>query len=99
MKKQIQHVGIIIIIAFIVASVWHFFMGQTGVWNQHKLSQRIAELETEQDSLKSEIQKQDFEAMRLLTDTFYIETLARTRYGMSRENEKAYYFVPDQAQK
>lgn len=69
------------------------------MWNQHKLSRQIAELKNEQDSLQKEIKQQDIEAMHLLKDTFYIETLARTRYGMNKGNEKAYYFVPDQAKK
>lgn len=72
-----------------------FFHGEHGLiqyWrllNQRKqLNERLVELKQEQEQLKKEIE--------LLKHNYqYIETIARERYKMGRENEKVFVIVKD----
>ncbi len=75
--------------------LWSFVLGENGLWNQHKLKSQIARLEQEKDSLQKELLARHHEGERLIKDSFYIESIARTRYGMSRKNEIVYQFIDE----
>ncbi|HOG68192.1 MAG TPA: septum formation initiator family protein [Fibrobacteraceae bacterium] len=67
--------------------------GKNGLLGQHRLYNHIQSLEIEIDSLKVELQKQQDENKRLKTDSFYLEYLVRTRYGMSKKDELPIQFI------
>ncbi|MFA6837208.1 MAG: septum formation initiator family protein [Fibrobacteraceae bacterium] len=93
LKKVLFQFAAVLVFALCAASLWHFTMGENGFWNQYKLSRQISILKQESDSLKTEIEFREAEGKRLLNDSFYIESIARTRYGMSRPGEKVFQFV------
>ncbi len=86
--------GITFAIVALIAVLGHFLFGEKGVTEQSILNHQIKELETKIDSLQKEVELKKEIRERLLRDTLYIESIARTRFGMSRKNEKVYYFVP-----
>lgn len=66
---------------------------KNGLLGQYRLYNQIQTLEQEIDSLKMELQKQQEENHRLKTDSFYLEFLVRTKYGMSKANELPIQFI------
>ncbi|OGC75772.1 MAG: hypothetical protein A2145_05780 [candidate division Zixibacteria bacterium RBG_16_40_9] len=71
-----------------------FFGGDFGfvrIWNLH---QKKGELELESKKLQVQIIDLQVEKERLLNDKTYIEKLAREKFGMVKEGEKVYQFVP-----
>ncbi len=77
------------------AFVWSFILGENGLWNQHKLKNQIVRLEQEKESLQAELLARHHEGERLLKDSFYIESVARTKFGMAKENEVVYQFIDE----
>ncbi len=71
-----------------------FFGGDFGfvrIWNLH---QKKGELELESKKLQVQIIDLQVEKERILNDKTYIEKLAREKFGMVKEGEKVYQFVP-----
>lgn len=66
---------------------------KNGLLGQHRLQSHIHILEQEIDSLEKELVLQKEENKRLKTDSFYLEYLVRTRYGMSQANELPIQFI------
>ncbi len=77
------------------AFLWSFILGENGLWSQHKLKNQIARLEQEKESLQAELVARHHEGERLLKDSFYIESIARTKFGMAKKNEIVYQFIDD----
>ncbi len=75
--------------------LWSFFLGEYGLWNKHKLSVQIRHLEQEKDSLQTVLLSRHREGEQILRDTFYIESIARTKFGMAKGNEAVYQFVDE----
>lgn len=84
-----------IVLAMTLAFLWSFFLGEYGLWNKHKLSVQIRHLEQEKDSLQTELLSRHREGERMLRDTFYIESIARTKFGMAKGNEAVYQFIDE----
>ena len=79
--------------------LWFIFGGDLGVismlraMHQKKMLERAVQLERRRaEILSAQIQK-------LSQDTFYIEQIARTRYGMARKNEIVFVFPSDSGRK
>lgn len=94
-RKIIIQITCVVLIAFIASSLWSFTFGDNGLWNQHKLQRQIEHLKFETDSLKAILEFRKHEGERLLKDSFYIESIARTKYGMSKKGETAYQFIDE----
>ncbi len=92
-RKRLFQIGVVVIIAVSVMMLWRFLAGNNGLWKQHRISKQIEDLQHDSDSLKAQLEAMKMEEQRLLTDTLYIEAIARTRYGMSKEGEKVYQFI------
>lgn len=75
--------------------LWSFILGENGFWNQHKLKSQIMRLEQEKESLQKELLARHHEGERLHKDSFYIESIARTKFGMSKKNEIVYQFIDE----
>lgn len=80
-------------VAIVAMFVWAISFGDHGLWQQHRLERQIEHLSGEVDSLQIELENRAKEAERLQRDSFYIESIARTQYGMSRKGEVAFRFV------
>lgn len=80
-------------VALVAMFVWAISFGDHGLWQQRRLQRQIQHLSQEVDSLQIELELREKEARRLLLDSFYIESIARTQYGMSRKGEVAYRFI------
>jgi cell division protein FtsB len=92
-RKRLFQIGVVVIIAVSVMMLWRFFAGNNGLWKQHRIAKQVEALQHEADSLNLLLQEKKVEEQRLLTDTFYIESIARTHFGMSKEGEKAFQFI------
>lgn len=88
--KQILFVLVFVIVA---ASFYSFSFGENGLYKQNNLKRQIAILGQEADSLKKILEYRKDEGERLLTDSFYMESIARTKFGMSKKNETVYQFL------
>ena len=77
-------------------SVWSFLFGQGSVLHQQALKEQNEILRRENDSLLHAIELQEELVRRLRTDSALIESMARTRFGMSKKGETVFRFVPAQ---
>ena len=80
------------LLALAFLSLYFFFMGHPSLF---KLARLQRELRAEQnvDSLTAREQELEAQKKRLLTDSTYLEKLARQETGMARPKEKVYHFV------
>ena len=83
--------GLIVFLA-----VWSFLFGQGSVLHQQALKEQNEILRRENDSLLHAIELQEELVRRLRTDSALIESMARTRFGMSKKGETVFRFVPAQ---
>ena len=94
-RKRLIQLTITAVATILAAMAWSFSFGETGFWNQYKLKKQIAHLEFEADSLKKILEIRQLEGERLQKDSFYIESIARTQFGMSKKGEDVYQFIDD----
>jgi len=91
--KKKNGILLIIVISFILIMILQLLFEKNGLLGQYRLYNQIQNLEQEIDSLKMELQKQQEENQRLKTDSFYLEYLVRTKYGMSKADELPIQFI------
>ena len=85
-------VGLIVVTASLA---WTFSFGKIGLWRQQKMKNQVIRLEAEIDSLKTELEIRKHEEEQLLKDSFYIESIARKNYGLSKKGEISYQFTSE----
>jgi cell division protein FtsB len=73
--------------------VWQVFTGPRGLLKLADLRAQKRALVLQIDSLETRKRELLEERKRLLTDTTYLEKLARKELGMARPGEKVYRFV------
>ncbi len=89
-NKFILPVLILVGIIFLIATAgW----GNFGIKNQKKIQSEITILKQKNDSLRIEWETREKNIERLKHDTFFIEYIARTKFGMTKKGEKAYHFT------
>lgn len=93
MLKKKSTIAFIIIIIFSVIMMFQLLFGKNSLWSQRRLYNHIQTLEQQIDFLKTELENEKEENRRLKTDSFYLETIIRTRYGMSKSDELPVQFV------
>ena len=84
-----MHIRLLIGIATVIAFaflVFHLLFGKDSIPEQRRIVKEI-------DSLTKVIEQRDELIQKLKTDSLYKEEILRTRYGMSREGEKAFQLV------
>ena len=87
---------IFIIIATVIAFAFLVFQalfGKNSFPEQHRISNEIEFYQKQIDSLNKVIESRNELINKLKTDSLYKEEILRTRYGMSRENEKVFQLV------
>lgn len=70
-----------------------FSLDKSSLMNLRKLKQEIASTNAKNDSLQRELDDRLDKIEHLKTDTFYIEYVARTKFGMSKPGESAFQFI------
>ena len=91
-----MHLRYLIVIATIIAfafMVFHLLFGKDSFPEQRRIAREIELYQAEIDSLNKVIEERDKLIQKLKTDSLYKEEILRTRYGMSRENEKVFQLV------
>jgi len=79
------------VLMFLLA--YHLVTGPSGLLNQARLKSELRKQQRGIDSLVALKQDLEAEKQRLLTDSSYLERLARQELGMSKPKEKIYKFV------
>ena len=79
-----------IAIAFLVFQV---LFGKNSIPEQRRISKEIEIYQKKIDSLNKVIESRNELINKLKTDSLYKEEILRTRYGMSREDEKVFQLV------
>jgi cell division protein FtsB len=92
MHKKIYAILIAIALLFSIMVVQLVF-GQNSIPRQQQVKENIARYQEQIDSLQKVIEEHKREIERLQTDSLYRESILRTRYGMSRKDEKVYQLV------
>ena len=88
-----MHIRLLIGIATVIAFaflVFHLLFGKDSIPEQRRIVKEIELYQKEIDSLTKVIEQRDELIQKLKTDSLYKEEILRTRYGMSREGEKAF---------
>jgi cell division protein FtsB len=67
--------------------------GKNSIPEQRRIAREIELYQKQIDSLSKVIEERDELILKLKTDSLYKEEILRTRYGMSREGEKAFQLV------
>ncbi len=91
-----MHIRLIIGIATSITFaflVFHLLFGKNSIPEQHRIAKEIELYQMQIDSLTKIIEERDELIQKLKTDSLYKEEILRTRYGMSRENEKVFQLV------
>ena len=73
--------------------MFHLLFGKDSIPEQRRIVKEIELYQKEIDSLTKVIEQRDELIQKLKTDSLYKEEILRTRYGMSREGEKAFQLV------
>lgn len=84
------------ILAGLIFFLLTFFAGDFGFIRIYRLHQKKAALQIHHKQLQAEILQLKQETYLLQNDPFYIEKIAREKYGLSRPDEKVYRFLPPQ---
>lgn len=79
-----------IAIAFLVFQV---LFGKNSIPEQRRISKEIEIYQKKIDSLNKVIESRNELINKLKTDSLYKEEILRTRYGMSRQDEKVFQLV------
>ena len=92
MHKKLYTALIAIAILIAIMAVQLIF-GQNSIPRQQRVKENIARYQEEIESLQKVIDGYKHEIERIREDSLYKETILRTRYGMSRKDEKAFQLV------
>ena len=72
---------------------FQLLFGKNSIPQQRRIAREIELYQEQIDSLNKIIEERDELIHKLKTDSLYKEEILRTRYGMSREGEKAFQLV------
>ncbi|HLP41796.1 MAG TPA: septum formation initiator family protein [Fibrobacteria bacterium] len=72
---------------------FHILSGPSGAINLFKLRQANTEMRDELDSLVERKRQLEIEKTRLVSDSAYLEQLARKELGMARPGEKVFRYM------
>ncbi len=85
-------IGSVTVIAFAFL-VFHLLFGKDSIPEQRRIAREIELYQKQIDSLNKVIEERNELIQKLKTDSLYKEEILRTRYGMSREDEKVFQLV------
>ena len=85
-------IGSVTVIAFAFL-VFHLLFGKDSIPEQRRIAREIELYQKQIDSLSKVIEERNELIQKLKTDSLYKEEILRTRYGMSRQDEKVFQLV------
>ncbi len=88
--KVLKNKYLLVIISLIV---WLLYFDKNDVFTQFELVTKCNKLNTEKEYYISEIEKNKKEIVELQTNKKSLETFAREKYHMKRDNEDVFVFV------
>ena len=92
MHKKI-YIAILVVFFFVAIVVSQLLFSKGNIFEQQRLTQQIAQQQHQIDSLNAVIEERKLQIERLQNDSLYKEEILRTRYGMSRKDEKVFQMV------
>ena len=92
MHKKI-YIAILVVFFFVAIVVSQPLFSKGNIFEQQRLTQQIAQQQHQIDSLNAVIEERKLQIERLQSDSLYKEEILRTRYGMSRKDEKVFQMV------
>lgn len=92
MHKKIYIVLIVILFLVVVMAIQLLF-GQNSIPRQQQVKDEITAYQAQIESLQTVIESRSAEIERLKSDSLYKEEILRTRYGMSKKEEKVFQLV------
>ena len=92
MHKKI-YIAILVVFFFVAIVVSQLLFSKGNIFEQQRLTQQIAQQQHQIDSLNAVIEERKLQIERLQSDSLYKEEILRTRYGMSRKDEKVFQMV------
>jgi len=90
--KYLTNIYIITILAF---SVWMIFFSPNNLLSQRKLKKQLKEIRAERDYYLREIEANRRAIELLDNDLEHLETIAREKYLMKRDNEDIFIFIEE----
>ncbi|HSQ42236.1 MAG TPA: septum formation initiator family protein [Fibrobacteraceae bacterium] len=91
---MVKIVGRALLVVLCLYGAAKLVLGNNGLLRQTEVSRENEELRGSIDSLERLLESLRQENLRLKTDSFYIEKIARIHFGMSRPGELVYQFLP-----
>ena len=91
-----MHIRLLIGIATSITFAFLVFLllfGKNSIPQQRRIAKEIELYQLQIDSLNKVIEDLDALIQKLKTDSLYKEEILRTRYGMSRKDEKVFQLV------
>lgn len=102
MKNQASHpraiVRLIFYAALIAIILWILVLSQNSYLNTWKLKSKMNDLKKEMLELQAVNDSLRQENHRLKTDPKAAEKVARERFGLTKEGEKSFRFIPDNSE-
>ncbi len=80
-------------LSIIGITVWLLFFDKNDVFTQYDLIKKCDKLNLEKDYYVNEIKKNNEEIVELKTNKKSLETFAREKYLMKKDNEDVFVFV------
>ncbi|NLB63907.1 MAG: septum formation initiator family protein [Fibrobacter sp.] len=77
----------------VIAVLGVLFLGRNGLLNLYRIDKENQSLSQSIDSAQQLLEAKYLKIYLLQNDSFYMESTARTLYGMSKPNEQIYIFV------
>jgi len=84
------------LLAGVILFLLTFFGGDFGFVRIYRLHQKKEAHQIRYKQLQAEVLQLKQETYLLQNDPFYIEKIAREKYGLSRPDERVYRFLPPQ---
>ncbi len=73
-----------------IAGIWIVFFDNYNLRAQHKMAQRIEQLESDRQHYQQKIEELDFEREQLFTNPEELERFARETYFMKKRGEEIF---------
>jgi len=90
-----------VIVRVLLGLIFFFMLGKlvighNGLLRQIEVQRQNSMLKAHNDSLLKLLENMEQQKKRLLSDSSYMEVIARTRFGMSKPEEQVYRFLEPQ---
>jgi cell division protein FtsB len=93
--RHARNAGYFAFLLVLLYNVGQLLLGSpAGLIHQNSVSEENERLRSANAELKHQLGELRATQKRLLSDSLYLEEIARTRFGMSRKGEKVFYFTP-----